>query len=132
VVEPLGDIAPFAQAGRYPTAWGNLAGERTMLLADMGGFGALDVASLRPHPAGAVLDVIPGRSAFSACSHYRWFIPADVAGAPLVAMGDIDGDSRTDLVTIDDAGVMTVVPRAGGFGEPTAATIDLPPATPWP
>ncbi len=126
VVEPLGEVVPFAQAARYPTAFGDLAGERTMLLADMGGFGAVDVASLRPHPAGAVLDVIPGRSAFSACSHYRWFIPEDLGGAPLVAMGDLDGDSRTDLVTIDDAGVMTVVPRAGGFGEPTSTTIDLP------
>lgn len=123
--EPLGSMAPFAQTAGYRTAWGELAGERTMLLADMGGFGALDVASLRPHPAGAVLDVIPGRSGFAACSHYRWFIPEDVAGAPLVAMGDIDGDSRTDLVTVDDAGVMTVVPRAGGFGEPTSTTIDL-------
>ncbi len=126
IVEPLGGMVPYAHAATYPTAWGSLAGQRTMVLADMGGFGALDVASLRTHPAGAVLDVVPGRSAFSACSHYRWLVPADVAGDPLITMGDMDGDSRTDLVSIDGSGRMTVVPRAGGFEEPTSTTVALP------
>jgi hypothetical protein len=127
LVAPRGTTAPYAGAAEYATAWGGLAGERTMLLADFGGFGALDVGSLREHPAGAVLDVVPGRSGFTECSHYRWFLPAPVGAADWSAMGDLDGDSRTDVVTVTSDGVMTVIPRAGDFKQPEFFTVELPP-----
>lgn len=127
LLAPVGVEAPYSDVAAYDTAWGELAGESRMLLADIGGFGALDVGALRDHPAGATLDVIPGRSGFAPCSHYRWLVPDDLSSAALVTMGDIDGDSRSDLVAVDPAGSMTVATRAGAFGDPATVPVDLPP-----
>jgi hypothetical protein len=125
LLPPSGSLTSFRDAATYGTAWGDLAGDGRMLLADVGGFGALDVARLRNHPEGSVIDVVPGRSAFAGCSHYRWFVPADTDG-DLVAMGDMDGDSRTDLVTLDAGGVLTVATRAALFDDPVTYAVDVP------
>ncbi|MDH4308870.1 MAG: M15 family metallopeptidase, partial [Acidimicrobiia bacterium] len=121
---PGGSETAFTPAETYPTAWGDLASGPGMVVADLGGFGALDVGRLRPHAKGTVIDVVPGRSGFLECSHYRWLSPAVVPDLGLATMGDVDGDSRSDLVAIDPAGSVVVARRADEFEEPVVTQID--------
>ncbi len=125
---PSGVEAPYTAAASYDTAWGDLVSSRPVMLADLGGFGSLDVGTLRAHPEGTVIDVVSARSGFLECSHYRWLSDADVAGSPLVAMGDVDSDSRADLVAIDTNGTLTLSRRIDTFEESTVfSDVPLPP-----
>lgn len=126
LLPPRGEVMAHREAATFGTAWGGMAGTGAMILADIGGFGALDVGSLRRHPDGSVLDVIPGRSGFAECSHYRWFVPADLSADLLVAMGDLDGDSRSDLVSLAPDGSVTIALRADAFDDPVRGSPQIP------
>lgn len=112
---PSGSEAPYEDSVTYGTAWGDLIGSRPALLGDIGGFGGLDVGAVRDHEAGTVIDVVPGRSGFLGCSHYRWLMDAKLAATPLITMGDVDADSRSDLVAIELDGTLTLARRSDSF-----------------
>lgn len=121
---PAGTATGYGPAATYPTAFGDLAASSTMVLADAGGFGAVDPVRVRQHPSGTVMEVVPGRSGFDSCSTYRWFIPGVLYGADLTGMGDIDGDARNDLVTVWGEGdVIIRTATRGGSYEDVSETI---------
>ncbi len=123
---PAGRQRPFAVATSFPTEFGDEAAQGTMLLADAAGFGAVDVVRVRPISDGMVFDVSGARAGFGRCSMFRWFVPADLKSDDLVTLGDIDGDSRSDVVvvrgTTDGLEVITAL-RSADFEEPRTISL---------
>ena len=69
-----------------------------------------NVAGIRSHPDGAVLDVATGYGSFGFCSVSRWFLEdGSLAGDDRLLLMDVDGDSRQDLVTLRQSGSATEV-----------------------
>jgi hypothetical protein len=70
-------------------------------IADVTGKGGPDVAGVRPHPGGSVVDVASGTWLFGECSVNRWFVSEPgLAAADRVLFMDIDGDSGQDLLAV--------------------------------
>jgi hypothetical protein len=127
VLAPLGAEKAYASAASFPTGWGGLAATTSMVLGDMGGYGALDLVGVRPHAGQTTIDILSQRAEFNACSHYRWLMPADVTGQ-LTALGDIDGDSRSDLVAVTGSDTVTVTSatRAGTYDDVSTTELNGP------
>ena len=112
----LGAVAPYAPATTFATGWTGAAVPGRMIVADMTGSGAADVVRLRGHPTGTVVEVMSARSAFGRCSLSRWMVPGLDVDQGLVALGDVNGDSRTDLVSVSPQGKLAVSYRGAEFG----------------
>lgn len=126
MLAPLGAPAPYVAADSYSTGWGGYAASGPMAIADMTATGAADLVRFRDHPRGLVLEALSARSAFGRCSLSRWMVEGMAIADGLVALGDINGDSRVDLVSVSPGGRMTVVQRTAGFETPTVRDVPAP------
>jgi len=123
---PLGALAPYAATDSYSTGWGALAAFGQMAVADMTGSGAADVVRFRDHPRGLVVEALSARSAFGRCSLSRWMVEGLGTADGLLALGDVDGDSRVDLVSVSSEGRVIVVRRTAGFEVPVVRDVPVP------
>lgn len=110
---PLGAPTSYSPQGRYATGWTGHVQAGKMAIADMTGSGAADIVRLRDHRDGLVVEILSARSAFSRCSLSRWFIEGLAIGDGIIALGDVDGDSRVDLVSVSPEGRLAVFRRFG-------------------
>ena len=127
LLAPLGAVQPYRQEVTFPTGWAGLDLAQGMAMADLSGFGASDVIRLRDHPAGIVLEVLSGRSAFSRCSLRRVMLEGASASDDVVVFGDVDGDSRSDAVVVSPAGSVSSYLRSDWFSKPVPVDVTLPP-----
>jgi hypothetical protein len=98
-------------------------------IADVTGKGAPDVAGVRPHPAGSVIDVASGTWLYGECSVNRWFVPEpSLSAADRVLFMDIDGDSGQDLLALQGASA-TVFTRDSDFEDMTTFATGLDPGS---
>lgn len=123
---PLGAVTPYVAADSYFTGWGGLAAVGPMAVADMTGSGAADLVRFRDHPAGLVVEALSARSAFGRCSLSRWMVEGMAIADGLLALGDVDGDSRVDLVSVSPEGRLVVVPRTADFETPVVRDVPVP------
>ncbi|MEX2423129.1 MAG: S-layer homology domain-containing protein [Acidimicrobiia bacterium] len=126
VLPALGAVLPHAAADTFATGWAGRVVAGRMGLADMTGSGAVDVLRFRDHPAGVVVDVMSARSAFERCSLSRWMVPGLEIDHGLVALGDLNGDSRTDLVSVSPDGSLAVSYRDAEFAPAEYRDIAVP------
>lgn len=123
---PLGAMAPYATADSYSTGWGAYAASGQMAIADMTATGAADLVRFRDHPRGLVLEALSARSAFGRCSLSRWMVEGMAIADGVLALGDVDGDSRVDLVSVSSTGRTVVVRRPAAFGVPVVRDVSVP------
>lgn len=96
--------------GAFPTVMAPVLDRYTMAIGASTANGGPNVAGIRAHPAGAVLDIASGYEAFGSCSVRRWFLEdGSLAGDDHLLLMDVDGDSRQDLVTLRGTGGGTEV-----------------------
>jgi len=126
---PNTNIAAFAgPSASHFTPFGPVMSRYSLSVADGNGNGAPDVVGLRSHPDGAVIDIARSTGGYGECSTSRWFVPdSTVAGAHHVVFGDVDGDSRQDLVALTGSNA-TVATRRGEFEDPTVRATGLGPS----
>ena len=86
-------------------------GSQQLRAADLGGSDATDLVSLSEDP-GRVYGVMGGKRGLGAAA----FVPSQVPGE--IALGDVDGDGRTDIVTAGG-----ILPKSGGIW--SAIGVDL-------
>jgi hypothetical protein len=122
----LGGVVPYAAAEAFATGWAGMVVDGRMAVADFTGSGAVDVVRFRGHPAGLVVDVMSARSGFGRCSLSRWMVPGLAVEHGLVAVGDVNGDSRTDLVSVSQDGRLAVSLRTSEFGPVEFRDIQVP------
>ncbi|HKX74819.1 MAG TPA: M15 family metallopeptidase [Acidimicrobiia bacterium] len=131
--DPLTPLPPLTSKRPFPangtataTVFGPVTDRYRIVLADGTGNGAVDVIGLRSHPDGSVLDIATGTHLFDGCSIVRWFLPdPHLAGAEIVLLADIDGDSGQDLIVLNRDGnqvTATIATRRSRFADIT--TID--------
>jgi hypothetical protein len=123
---PLGATAPYVPNDTFSTGWGQLAGSAPMAIADMTGSGAADLVRLRDHPNGLVVEALSARSGFGRCSMSRWMVDGLALGDGLVVLGDVDGDSRVDLVSVSPDGRLSVSRRQSEFEPPVTRSAPAP------
>ena len=123
---PLGSAAPYAPAAAFGTGWGLLAAASPMAVADMTGSGAADVVRFRDHPNGLVVEAMSARSALTTCSLSRWMVEGMSTADGMLALGDVDGDSRVDLVSVAADGRISVSRRVSAFEPPSTRQIAVP------
>ncbi|MEX2653503.1 MAG: S-layer homology domain-containing protein [Acidimicrobiia bacterium] len=123
---PLGVQAPYAATDTYPTGWAAYAASGQMAIADMTATGAADLVRFRDHPKGLVVEALSARSAFGRCSLSRWMVQGMAVADGLLALGDVDGDSRVDLVSVSPTGRAVVVRRPLAFGTPVISDVPVP------
>lgn len=140
---PTGDsLAPRPPKTSKTSLGGETASHQTLFrgvtdryrlaIADLTGDGAPDVAGVRPHPSGAVLDVTSSSYSYGDCSVWRWFLAdPDIAGADHLVFGDVDGDSGQDLIALLASGSGTTAVIGDRYGrfetlaaQPTAVGAD--------
>lgn len=126
MLAPLGATAPYVSADSYSTGWGGYTASGPMAIADMTATGAADLVRFRDHPGGLVLEALSARSAFSRCSLSRWMVEGMAIADGLLALGDVDGDSRVDLVSVSPGGRAVTVPRNAGFETPVVRDVPVP------
>ncbi|HVR33639.1 MAG TPA: FG-GAP-like repeat-containing protein [Acidimicrobiia bacterium] len=123
---PLGAPTSYSAQGRYATGWAGHIQAGTMAVADMTGSGAADVVRLRDHRGGLVVEILSARSAFSRCSLSRWFVEGLAIGDGMIALGDVDGDSRVDLVSVSPEGRLAIFRRTTLFEPAQVRNITMP------
>lgn len=126
MLAPLGEPAPYVAADSYSTGWGGYAASGPMAIADMTATGAADLVRFRDHPRGLVLEALSARSAFGRCSLSRWMVEGMAMADGLVALGDVNGDSRVDLVSVSPGGRTAVVERTARFETPVFRDVPAP------
>ena len=135
---PLTPMQPVTSKRAYGSASATHRTEFTSVLdrykvtiADVTGNGAPDVAGIRPHPGGAVIDVASSTMLFGQCSVNRWFLPEPtIAESDRILFMDVDSDSGQDLVafTAGSNVTATVATRASDFETISTVTTGLDPA----
>ena len=117
---PTTAISAFSgPSGNHATPFAPVMSRYSLSVADGNGNGAPDVVGLRSHPDGAVIDIARSIGGYGECSTSRWFVPdLTVSSAEHVVFGDVDGDSRQDLVALTGSSA-TVATRRGEFEDPT-------------
>ena len=123
---PLGSTAAYAPSDSFATGWESRAGAAPMAIADMTGTGAADVVRFRDHPGGLVVEALSARSGFARCSLSRWMVEGISVDDGLIALGDVDGDSRVDLVSVAPDGRLSQTLRTSAFGPPSIRQITVP------
>src|SRR5690606_21449275 len=123
---PLGTAAPYAAADDYSTGWEGLTVPGRMAITDMTGAGAADVVRLSGHPAGVVAEVLSARSGFGRCSLSRWMVPGLAIEEGMIALGDVDGDSRVDLVSVSPGGRVALSLRTSEFAPLAFRDVQVP------
>lgn len=136
---PLKSFAPVTgrraygpASDRYRTEFASVVDRYRITIADVTGKGAPDVAGVRPHPGGSVIDVASGTWLYGACSVNRWFVPEPaLARADRVLFMDMDGDSGQDLVAFggDPPVTATFATRSSDFEDISTITTGLDPAS---
>lgn len=126
LLPPLGFMTPYTRTTSFPTGWSGLPPDQGMLLADMSGFGATDVVRLRDHPNGTLVEILSARSSYSRCSLGRLMVQGASTADGVVALGDLDGDSRGDAAVIGQDGTLSVAFRADRFAETVTSTVPVP------
>ena len=126
VLPALGALALYAPAGTFASGWAGMVLPGRMGVADMTGSGAVDIVRYRGHPSGVVVDVLSARSGFGRCSLSRWMVPGLDVDHGLPALGDVNGDSRTDLVSVSAQGRLAVSHRVAEFGPVEYRDIAVP------
>lgn len=105
-----------APAAQVTTIFAPVMGRYAFSVADGDGNGAPDIAGLRSHPEGSVIDVSTGGGMFGACSIVRFFVPDPrLADGDRMMLTDVDGDSRQDLVSFEGA-MARVATRRDDYG----------------
>src|SRR5690606_4056717 len=123
---PLGAAAAYAPADSYTTGWAGLGVPGRMAITDMTGTGAADLVRLRGHPAGVVAEVLSARSGFGRGSRSRGMVPGLAIEEGLIALGDVDGDSRVDLVSVSPQGRVSISRRTSEFGPLEVRDVSVP------
>lgn len=96
--------------GTYATVMGPVLERYVLAIGAATGNGGPNVAGIRSHGDGAVLDVASGYESFGSCSVRRWFLEdGSQAGDDHLVLMDVDGDSRQDLVTLRRTGGATEI-----------------------
>lgn len=120
------------ETASHQTLFGGVTDRYRLAIADLTGDGAPDVAGVRPHPSGAVLDVTSSSYSYGECSVWRWFLAdPDIAGADHLVFGDVDGDSGQDMIALLASGSGTTAVIGDRYGrfetlaaQPTAVGAD--------
>jgi hypothetical protein len=135
---PLAPLPPVTSKRAYGSAEATHRTEFTSVLdryevtiADVTGKGAPDVAGIRPHPGGAVIDVASSTMLFGQCSVNRWFLPEPaIAESDRILFMDVDSDSGQDLVAFTAGSKVTaaIATRASDFDAISTVITGLDPA----
>jgi hypothetical protein len=126
VLPATGAVVPYAAAHTFTTGWAGSVVAGRMSVADMTGSGAVDILRFRDHPSGLVVEVMSARSAFGRCSLSRWMVPGLEDDDGFIALGDLNGDSRSDLVSVSQDGRLAVSFRTTEFGPVEFRDIPVP------
>jgi hypothetical protein len=134
--QPLAPFAPAtarrgygSPAATFSTEFTSVVDRYRITIADVTGKGAPDVAGVRPHPAGSVIDVASGTWLYGECSVNRWFVPEpSLSASDRVLFMDIDGDSGQDLLALQGASA-TVFTRDSDFEDMTTFATGLDPGS---
>lgn len=122
----LGAVAPYVAGDTFASGWAGMVVAGRMGVVDMTGSGAVDIVRFGGHPAGVVVEVMSARSAFSRCSLSRWMVPGLDIEHGLVALGDVNGDSRADLVSVSQEGRLALSERVAEFAPVQFRDISVP------
>ncbi|MET0567010.1 MAG: M15 family metallopeptidase, partial [Acidimicrobiia bacterium] len=132
---PLTPLAPATgrraygvPSATYVTEFASVVGRYQITIADVTGKGAPDVAGIRPHPGGSVIDVASGTWLFGECSVNRWFVPDPaLAQSDRVLFMDIDGDSGQDLLAFSGESTVSarIATRDSDFEDATTIVTGL-------
>ncbi len=102
---PLTSKADFEEADNYVSEHAAVANRYQMILYDANSNGTSDIAGVRSHTGGSVVDIASGTYSFGECSVWRWFIEDSTAhAADHIVFGDFTGDSGLDMVALTDDG----------------------------
>jgi D-alanyl-D-alanine carboxypeptidase/FG-GAP-like repeat/S-layer homology domain len=136
---PLNPFAPAtgrraygAPSASYRTEFSSVVSRYRITIADVTGKGAPDVAGVRPHAGGSVIDVASGTWLYGQCSVNRWFVPDPaLAQSDRVLFLDLDGDSGQDLLALRGGSPVQaiVATRDSDFEELTTISTGLDPAS---
>ena len=128
---PVTSKRPFGSAAAtYHTEFTSVTDRYRLTIADVTGKGAPDVAGVRAHPDGTVIDVASGTMLFGHCSVNRWFLPEpSIAGADRILFMDLDADSGQDLVAFSTGSTVTatVATRVSGFEDTSSLSTGIDP-----
>ncbi|MGH3666652.1 MAG: S-layer homology domain-containing protein, partial [Acidimicrobiia bacterium] len=114
----------------YRTEFTSVTDRYRLTIADVTGKGAPDVAGVRAHPGGTVIDVASGTMLFGQCSVNRWFLPdPSIAGSDRILFMDLDADSGQDLVAFSTGSTVTatVATRVSGFEDTSSLSTGIDP-----
>ena len=116
----------FRQVATHETQFGPVMSRYSLNIVDANSNGAPDVAGLRSHSGGSVIDIANSHRGFGHCSIGRWFIEDEsLAGSDRVIFADVDGDSGQDLVALSASGdslLATTATRREAFEDSSQAT----------
>ena len=139
---PEAPLSPFPPAtslraygvasARHVTEFASVVDRYRITIADVTGKGAPDVAGVRAHPNGAVVDVASGTWLYGHCSVNRWFVPEPaLAQSDRVLFMDLDGDSGQDLLALSSGSPIQaiVATRDSDFEDLSTISTGLDPAS---